>query len=178
MDLFKKIITKLIKFNKFDKSINNFRILILYKVSSDKNLNSFFFIFCSIEILCLISLCNEMRFYKMNKLLSIFKALSDKNRIRILLMLSKKKLCVCEIQDILGVTVSTVSKHLSILRDIGFIVDEKEGKWVNYRLNTASKDIVLNQLILILPFYLNDDELIQSDMEKVNTVCRKDLCNV
>lgn len=114
----------------------------------------------------------------MNKLLSIFKALSDKNRIRILLMLSKKKLCVCEIQDILGVTVSTVSKHLSILRDIGFIVDEKEGKWVNYRLNTASKDIVLNQLILILPFYLNDDELIQSDMEKVNTVCRKDLCNV
>lgn len=93
-------------------------------------------------------------------------------------MLSKKKLCVCEIQDILDVTVSTVSKHLSILRDIGFIVDEKEGKWVNYSLNTASKDIVLNQIILILPFYLNDDELIQSDFEKVNTVCRKDLCNV
>ncbi|MCX6146391.1 MAG: metalloregulator ArsR/SmtB family transcription factor [Candidatus Kapabacteria bacterium] len=114
----------------------------------------------------------------MNNLLSIFKALSDKNRIRILLMLSKKKLCVCEIQDILGVTVSTVSKHLSILRDIGFIADEKEGKWVNYSLNTASKDIVLNQIILILPFYLNDDELIQSDFEKVNTVCRKDLCNV
>ena len=113
----------------------------------------------------------------MNVIIKIFKALSDKNRLRILLMLTKKQLCVCEIQDILGVTVSTVSKHLSILRDIGFIVDEKEGKWVNYSLNTASKDIVLNQILLILPFYLNDDELIKADLEKVNIVCRKDLCN-
>lgn len=113
----------------------------------------------------------------MNKVIKIFKALSDKNRLRILLMLTKKKLCVCEIQDILGITVSTVSKHLSILRDIGFIVDEKEGKWVNYSLNTASKDIILNQIMLVLPFYLNDEKLIQSDLEKVNTVCRKDLCN-
>ncbi len=113
----------------------------------------------------------------MTHLLNIFKALSDKNRVRILLMLTKKKLCVCEIQDILGVTVSTVSKHLSILRDVGFILDEKDGKWVNYSLNTASKDIVLNQIILILPFYLNDDEQYKSDIEKVLTVCRKDLCN-
>ncbi|MCX6154949.1 MAG: metalloregulator ArsR/SmtB family transcription factor [Candidatus Kapabacteria bacterium] len=114
----------------------------------------------------------------MKKLLKIFKALSDKNRVRILLMLTKKKLCVCEIQDILGITVSTVSKHLSILRDVEFINDEKDGKWVNYSLNTASKDIVLNQIMLILPFYLNDDELIKSDFEKVNTVCRKNLCNI
>lgn len=113
----------------------------------------------------------------MNTVIKIFKALSDKNRLRIILMLTKRKLCVCEIQDILGITVSTVSKHLSILRDIGFIVDEKEGKWVNYSLNTASKDIILNQVMLVLPFYLNDDELIQSDLEKVNIVCRKDLCN-
>ncbi|MCX6154963.1 MAG: metalloregulator ArsR/SmtB family transcription factor [Candidatus Kapabacteria bacterium] len=114
----------------------------------------------------------------MEKLLKIFKALSDKNRVRILLLLTKKKLCVCEIQDILGVTVSTVSKHLSILRDCDFIIDEKDGKWVNYSLNTASKDIVLNQILLILPFYLNNDELIQSDFEKVNSVCRKNLCNI
>jgi ArsR family transcriptional regulator len=113
----------------------------------------------------------------MNVIIKIFKALSDKNRLRILLILTKRQLCVCEIQDILGVTVSTVSKHLSILRDIGFIVDEKEGKWVNYSLNTASKDIVLNQILLILPFYLNDDELIKSDLEKVNIIYRKDLCN-
>lgn len=112
----------------------------------------------------------------MDTAIKIFKALSDKNRLRILLILSKKKLCVCEIQDILGVTVSTVSKHLSILRDIGFIVDEKEGKWVYYSLNTSSKDILLNQILLILQFYLNGDELIKSDLEKVNNSSRKDVC--
>jgi ArsR family transcriptional regulator len=114
----------------------------------------------------------------MNNLIKIFKALSDKNRIRILIILTKKTLCVCEIQDILGVTVSTVSQHLSILKEIGFILDEKDGKWVNYRLNTASKDLVMNQILLILPFYLNDDELIKSDLEKVNDVCRNNLCNL
>ncbi|MBM2815203.1 MAG: transcriptional regulator, ArsR family [Ignavibacteria bacterium] len=114
----------------------------------------------------------------MNKAIKIFKALSDKNRLRILLMLTKKKLCVCEIQDILSITVSTVSKHLSILRDAGFILDEKDGKWVNYRLNTTSKDMILNQVILILPFYLNDDELIKSDLIKVQSVNRKNLCKI
>jgi ArsR family transcriptional regulator, arsenate/arsenite/antimonite-responsive transcriptional repressor len=113
----------------------------------------------------------------MNTAIKIFKALSDKNRLRILLLLSKKKLCVCEIQDIIGITVSTVSKHLSILRDIGFIIHEKDGKWVNYSLNTASKDIILNQVMLLLPFYLNDDEVIKSDLVKVNMVCRNELCN-
>jgi ArsR family transcriptional regulator len=114
----------------------------------------------------------------MNDIIKIFKALSDKNRIRILLMLTRKPLCVCEIQDILKVTVSTVSKHLSILRDVGFILDEKDGKWVNYRLNTTSKDIAINQFILLLPIYLNDDELIKADNERVNSVSRLNLCNI
>jgi len=113
----------------------------------------------------------------MDKLIKIFKALSDKNRLRILLMLTRKKLCVCEIQEVLGITVSTVSKHLSILRDVGFIVDEKDGKWVNYSLNTASKDLILNQIMLVLPFYLNNDEMMKSDIEKVNIVCRENLCS-
>ncbi len=126
----------------------------------------------------IISLINEMwNTNNMKILMKIFKALSDKNRVRILLMLTRKQLCVCEIQDILKVTVSTVSKHLSILKDVGFILDEKDGKWVNYKLNTDSKDMILNQLILILPFYLNDDEQIKSDMEKVSTVCRNNICN-
>ncbi len=114
----------------------------------------------------------------MNKLIQIFKALSDKNRLRILLMLSRKKLCVCEIQAILGVTISTVSKHLSILKDVGFISDEKEGKWINYLLNKSSKEAVLIQLLLLIQFYLSDDELVKSDLEKVGTVCRNQLCSI
>jgi len=98
--------------------------------------------------------------------------------LRILLMLSRKKLCVCEIQAILGVTVSTVSKHLSILKEIGLIFDEKDGKWINYTLNKNSKDAVLIQLLLLIQFYISEDELVKSDLKKVENICRNKLSSI
>jgi ArsR family transcriptional regulator, arsenate/arsenite/antimonite-responsive transcriptional repressor len=112
----------------------------------------------------------------MKQLIQIFKVLSDKNRLRILLMLSRKPLCVCEIQDILRITVSTVSRHLSILRDAGFILDEKDGKWVNYKLNIFNDDAIIQQFLLILPMWLHDDEMIKSDYVKVSEVNRNLIC--
>ena len=55
---------------------------------------------------------------------SIFKALSEKNRLRILKMLQIQPLCVCEITEILNLAPSTVSQHLSILKKEGFILEE------------------------------------------------------
>ncbi len=112
------------------------------------------------------------------KLIKIFKALSDKNRLRILLMLSRKSLCVCEIKEILNISVSTVSKHLSMLKDIGLVVDEKDGKWVNYMINSTTKDATVQQFILMLPMWLNDDELIASDLAKVQNVDRNNICKI
>src|SRR3990172_6435032 len=68
----------------------------------------------------------------------IFKALSDLNRLRILKMLQTKPLCVCEITEILQLATSTVSKHLSILKEESFIIEQKEGKWVNYLNNNST----------------------------------------
>ncbi|MCF8414300.1 MAG: metalloregulator ArsR/SmtB family transcription factor, partial [Melioribacteraceae bacterium] len=62
----------------------------------------------------------------------LFKAISDQNRIRILNMLKERILCVCEIRTILGLANSTVSQHLRILKENGFIEESKDGKWVNY----------------------------------------------
>ena len=60
----------------------------------------------------------------------IFKALSDRNRIRIVKMLQKKiSLCVRD-KRCINLATSTVSKHLSILREAGLIVDWKDGKWI------------------------------------------------
>ena len=64
----------------------------------------------------------------MRDVVKVFKALSDSNRVRILKMLEVRPLCVCEITRILNLATSTVSKHLSILRDVDFILDHKEGK--------------------------------------------------
>ena len=61
------------------------------------------------------------------------KAAADATRLRILRMLEDGPLCVCQVVEVLGLSQSTVSKHLLLLRNAGLIQDEKRGKWVFYR---------------------------------------------
>ncbi len=112
----------------------------------------------------------------MRQLVKIFKALSDTNRIRILKMLQVRPLCVCEITDILNLASSTVSKHLSILRDAGFIIDEKEGKWVNYRLDSKSSGNYIKELLPLLAGWLPEDAVVNADLAKVRNVDRNMIC--
>jgi len=112
----------------------------------------------------------------MRKLVKVFKALSDSNRIRILKMLEKRHLCVCEITKILNLASSTVSKHLSILRDAELILDEKDGKWVNYYLNQEKSDQYVQKLLPLIKSWLPDDDIILQDKEKVKTVDRNYIC--
>jgi ArsR family transcriptional regulator len=105
----------------------------------------------------------------------IFKALSDKNRIRIVKMLQKKSLCVCEIKDVLKLATSTVSKHLSILREAGLIVDWKDGKWINYKINPEPDSLVANAL-LYTQLQIEDDETIKNDRKLISCVDRNVLC--
>lgn len=107
----------------------------------------------------------------------LFKALSDPNRLRILKMLQVKPLCVCEITEVLELATSTVSKHLSILRETGFIQEEKDGKWVNYRINSRPSDPGISSLLSTLDFWVSDDALIVDDKNKVKTVDRNKVCS-
>lgn len=114
----------------------------------------------------------------MDELIKIFKALSDKNRVRILKMLESRPLCVCEITETLGLSTSTVSNHCSILKSAGFLSDRKDGKWVEYDLKRDSKDSLVRQILAVLPDMLNDDESITADRETVQKVDRNLLCGV
>ncbi len=112
----------------------------------------------------------------LEKQTEIYKALSDPNRLRILKMLQKKSLCVCEITEILQLATSTVSKHLSILRDAGFIVDEKDKKWINYKINPAPESQAVVSSLLSLQLMLEDDRQVIHDRELMKTVNREELC--
>lgn len=114
----------------------------------------------------------------MRHTVKIFKALSDANRIRVLKMLEIRTLCVCEIAEVLQLANSTVSKHLSILRDTELIMDEKEGKWVNYYLNKYTKDRYVGEVLPMLSRWLVDDEQIRSDAKKVNSIDRDSICRI
>jgi ArsR family transcriptional regulator len=65
------------------------------------------------------------------------KALSDPGRARILMALRGRELCVCQLIELLGLAPSTVSKHMTVLRQAGLVQSRKEGRWVYYRITDA-----------------------------------------
>ena len=70
----------------------------------------------------------------MRDVLRVCGALSDESRLRMLLALRHGELCVCQLIELMGLSPSTVSKHLSILRDAGLLDSRKNGRWVYYRV--------------------------------------------
>ena len=106
-----------------------------------------------------------------------FKALTDKNRIRILKMLESKPLCVCEITSVLDISTSTVSSHLTFLKEAGYIADRKDGKWVEYSLKRSSENPVLHQLLAMIPGWMNNEPNIISDKEKLMDTDRNSICS-
>jgi ArsR family transcriptional regulator, arsenate/arsenite/antimonite-responsive transcriptional repressor len=112
----------------------------------------------------------------MEALLQNFKALSDKNRLRILKLLQVRSLCVCEITEVLGFSTPTVSNHLSVLVKAGFLRSEKDGKWVYYHLEREPKSSEVASLLPLLHFWLNDDPQMAADRHKLKSVCKDDLC--
>ncbi|MCF7808938.1 MAG: metalloregulator ArsR/SmtB family transcription factor [Candidatus Marinimicrobia bacterium] len=112
----------------------------------------------------------------MRNTINVYKALSDTNRVRILMMLKNKPLCVCEIVDILELANSTVSKHLSILRNANLIMDEKDGRWVNYRIANVNESEDISMVLAHLAEQLQNDPLIEADSKRVGAVDRFVIC--
>jgi len=75
----------------------------------------------------------------MEQLLSVFKALSDRNRLRVFAALTAhEELCACQITELLGITGATASRHMGLLLSARLVQSRKEGRWVHYRLNHDS----------------------------------------
>lgn len=68
-----------------------------------------------------------------------FKALSEPTRLRVMLLLMRRDLCVCELMFILKLEQSRVSHQLRILRDAGLVEDVREGRWIIYRVTAAAR---------------------------------------
>lgn len=65
---------------------------------------------------------------------NVFKALGDESRLRALLALERSELCVCQIVELLELAPSTVSKHMSVLKQAGLVESSKHGRWVYFRI--------------------------------------------
>jgi ArsR family transcriptional regulator, arsenate/arsenite/antimonite-responsive transcriptional repressor len=109
---------------------------------------------------------------------TVFKALGDPNRIRIVKMLEVRELCVCEVREVLGLATATVSRHLAILREAGLITDSKNGKWVNYRLEENSSNALVRAQLALVRKSFADDEHVIADRKALRTVDRNSICSM
>ena len=69
-----------------------------------------------------------------DQLETLFKALADKTRLRILGLLGNNEVCVCHIHDSLGLPQPTVSRHLAYLRRAGLVDTRRDGVWMHYQV--------------------------------------------
>ncbi len=77
----------------------------------------------------------------MSEAVKLFKALADETRLRILNLLCRRELCVCQIVEVLGVGQSKASRHLAHLRHAGLVTDRREGLWMYYSLSNLGGEL-------------------------------------
>ena len=106
--------------------------------------------------------------------MNITRALSDENRVRALIMLTKGELCVCQLIEMLGLAPSTVSKHMSILRQARLVEAHKEGRWMYYRLPDNDVSEQAKQAIEWVVRCLAKDKQIIADKRQLKKVCKMD----
>jgi ArsR family transcriptional regulator len=93
--------------------------------------------------------------------------LSDETRIRILVLLYHKKLCVCQMCGIMEETQPKISKHLAKLRDMGFVKDERKEQFIYYYLNLSSK--LFEEVLKEIVDNIDDFQTISSDVRRLDS---------
>ena len=115
----------------------------------------------------------------MRQLESALKAAGDPTRTRILKMLENKELCVCQIQAVLRLAPSTVSKHLALLKSSGLVDDRKDGRWVHYALASEDHNPYAEAVLRLIRGALIRDPKIRGDSRRLKDILRMpvaDLC--
>ncbi len=107
-----------------------------------------------------------------NKHLKVFKALGDRTRLRIVMMLQIRPMYVCEIRSIIGTSMSTISNHLKIMTDAEIVISHKEERYVIYELNKS--DSLIAKILNIINEI--SDEEIEKDREKTLKIDGRTSC--
>ena len=111
--------------------------------------------------------------------LAITKALSDENRLRVLMFLGDGELCVCQIIEMLRLAPSTISEHMAVLHRAGLVESRKEGRWIYYRLANAGASPCARAALEWVRDCLENDRRVRADARRLAAVKRtpvEELC--
>lgn len=107
--------------------------------------------------------------------MAIAKALTDENRVRILMALRGRELCVCQVTGFLDLSPSTTSKHLSILRQARLIESRKKGKWVYYSVpDPAEAHPAAARALAWVTSSLEKSSVILEDEQRIQDILQKE----
>ncbi len=102
----------------------------------------------------------------MKNIARTMKLLSDPGRLRILMVLTRRELCVCQIMGVLGISQPLVSRNLTLLRTAGFLEERKVGKLVFYSVK-KDMDRIRRKIIAILREALKSDSILTDDLRSL-----------
>ncbi len=110
----------------------------------------------------------------MREFMDIVRALADENRVRALLSLRDGELCVCQIIELLNLAPSTVSKHMSVLKQARLVETTKRGRWVYYRLpNEAETSRLVRDAVSFVFGSVSNSSTILRDEERLREVLKE-----
>ena len=112
----------------------------------------------------------------MRAFIKVMKALSDPSRVKILKMLQHKEMCVCEVQEALGLAQPTISKHLKILEEAGLVGFIKDGLWVNYHLTENPESPFTATLLGNMRHWLDDEPSVRDLVNRLEEFERDKIC--
>lgn len=110
----------------------------------------------------------------MRKFLAIMKALADPNRLRVVVALRDRELCLCQIVDLLGLANSTVSRHMSILQQARLVDARKDGRWSYFRLAEDADSPEAVQAATLVVQSLERDAQIRADAKHLKQILKMD----
>ncbi len=101
---------------------------------------------------------------------SIYMALADQTRLRLLNLMRGQEVCVCFFTDVLGDSQPKISRHLAYLRKAGLVKTRRDGKWVHYSIvepNDEGGKRVLNEVLA----WLDGQPEMRTEREMYRTIC-------
>ena len=115
----------------------------------------------------------------MRGFVNVAKALSDPGRVRILLALKGRELCVCQLVELLGLAASTVSKHMAVLRQAYLVDNRKDGRWAYYRRAGRDAPKRAQAALRWLDSSVGDERVIGEDAKRLEEILKvpvEELC--
>ena len=110
----------------------------------------------------------------MREMMNVLKALGDENRVRTMMALRERELCVCQITELLRLAPSTVSKHMSVLKQARLVASRKDGRWIHYRLASGEASAEARDAIAWLGETLARNAQVKRDEKEIKSILKCD----